>query len=150
MNLIKTEEFKEAYRNKLQEVQQDCLKMEQVEMPLLHDFSPGLYIRRIFMPKGTFVIGRTHKTEHFNIVISGAANVMMDGEISFIQAPAMFKSGPGVRKVLYILEDMIWATTHATEETDLEKLEEDLVLTLKEDGLVIDEETKKQLTQEVL
>jgi len=150
MNLIKTPEFKEAYTKKLQEIQNDCLKMEQVDLPILHDFSPGLYVRRIFMPKGTFVIGRTHKTEHLNIAMSGAANVMMNGEITFIKAPTVIKSDAGVRKVFYILEDMIWATTHATEETDLVKLEEELVLTLKEDGLVIDEETKKQLTQEVL
>jgi hypothetical protein len=136
-------EFIARYRRKLLEIQEASKKEEQIELPVHHDFSPGLYLRRIFMPAKTFVIGKTHKTEHFNIVLSGLANVMIDGEIHRIEAPAVFKSGAGVKKVLYILEDMVWLTTHPTDETDLKKLEELHVYSDEEEKLIIEKEIEK-------
>ena len=136
-------DFIRMYRNRLKEVQDGCSELPQVELPLLHDFAPGLYMRRIFMKKGTFVIGKTHKTEHFNIILSGAANVMVDGEIKLICAPHVFTSPPGAKKVLYILEDMIWATTHPTKETDLKKLEKQFIFSDKEELELINAEVKE-------
>jgi hypothetical protein len=52
---------------------------------------------------------------------------MMDGVVEEIIAPAVFKSGVNVRKVLYIREDMRWATLHPTDETDLLELEQLLI-----------------------
>jgi hypothetical protein len=95
-----------------------------VECPLNHQFAKGIYFREIFMPAGTFVIGHEHKTEHFNVVLSGCAKVLMDGEVVDIIAPCVFVSKPGVRKFLLITEDMRWATIHPTDETDIEKLED--------------------------
>jgi len=95
-----------------------------VECPLKHQFAPGIYFREIFMPAGAFIIGHEHKTEHFNVVLSGCAKVLMDGEVVDIIAPCVFVSKPGVRKVLLITEDMRWATIHPTDETDIAKLED--------------------------
>ena len=142
-NEITNEEFTAAYRAKLLEIQDQCATEEQVELPLLHDFAPGLYLRRIFMPAGTFVIGRTHKTEHFNIVLSGSARVMADGVIMTIKAPHVFKSSAGVKKALYILEDMVWLTTHPTDLTEPDELEKALVLSDEEERKTTLEEFKK-------
>lgn len=113
---------------------------------MIHDFSPGLYLRRILMPKDWFIIGKTHKTRHMNIILLGSAQVMIEGELKLIQAGDVFESGPGVKKVLYILEDMIWMTTHVTEETDIEKLEVEMVLTDEEEKVLLEQEIK-QLTE---
>jgi quercetin dioxygenase-like cupin family protein len=99
---------------KIEAVERELLSYPQVAMPLQHLFAPGVYLRVIDMPKGTFVIGHEHTTEHFNIVLSGRANVMVDGIVTEIKAPAVFVSKAGVRKVLEILEDMKWATIHPT------------------------------------
>jgi len=103
------------------------LQMEQVNIPLEEHFAPGVYYRQVAMPKGSLVIGHCHKTEHLNVIISGRASVVIDGERKEIIAPSTFKSSAFVRKVLYIHEDMIWATIHPTDETDLIKLEEQLI-----------------------
>jgi len=113
---------------RVETLEADLLKLPQTDCPLTHRFAPGIYLREIFMPAGTFVIGHEHKTEHFNIVTAGRALVMMDGITQEIAAPATFVSGPGVRKVLYILEDMTWMTVHPTPETDLLKLEDELII----------------------
>lgn len=101
-----------------------------IELPLRHHFLPGIYIREILMPVspgGTVVIGHLHKTQHFNLVLKGKARILIDGKVTLIQAPAVFVSNPGVRKVLNILEDMVWCTVHLTNETDIAKLEDELV-----------------------
>lgn len=112
---------------RIESLESIILKLPQVDIPVHHLFSPGVYIREGVMPKGVFVIGHCHKTEHFNLALKGRASVMMDGEVHHITAPAIIKSGPGVRKIFYVHEDLQWATVHATTETDVKKLEEDLV-----------------------
>ncbi len=112
----------------IERVEAEMLHVPQVECPLRHRFAPGMYLREVFMPKGAFVIGHEHRTEHFNIVLSGSALVMIEGEVQRIVGPCIFKSGAGVRKVLFIEEDMRWATTHVTDLTDLKELEAQLIV----------------------
>lgn len=97
------------------------------DLPLEHRFAPGVYMREIFMPAGAVILGHEHKTEHFNIVLSGRARVMMGGETQEIVGPCTFVSKPGVRKLLYILEDMRWQTIHPSKQTDVTKLEKKIV-----------------------
>ena len=126
------------------------LPLPQVDCPLRHRFAPGVYLREITMPAGTFVIGAEHNTQHFNIVLSGKALVMIDGELHEIIGPCTFVSMAGVRKVLYILEDMLWQTVHPTEETDVPTLERTLVnrTATAERHLRDMEMLKKRLNQE--
>ena len=100
---------------------------KEVDCPVKHGFSNGVYLREIFMPQGSYVIGKEHTTQHFNIILKGSAYVMMNDDIHFITAPTTFVSEPGTRKVLYVIEDMIWQTVHPTKETDVDVLEETLV-----------------------
>src|SRR5690348_3107298 len=46
-------------------------KAPQVEMPVKHHHSDGIYIREIFMPAGTVVVGKKHATRHLNIILEG-------------------------------------------------------------------------------
>ena len=132
MNIVNfsysTDLDRETHAQKLAQLIGHMQTLEQTECPLKHHFSPGVYLREIFMPAGTVVIGRKHKTEHFNILVKGAALIVHDdGRKEELRAPKVFVSKAGVQKVLYIIEDMIWMTTHVTEETDLEKLDALLV-----------------------
>lgn len=116
-------------RQEIRSVASQLEQCKQVPCPVTHHFSPGMYLREIFMPAGTFVVGHEHKTQHQNIVLTGRARVLMEGRISEIAAPCVFESGPGVQKVLYIIEDMRFITVHANPEdcTDVVKLEEQLL-----------------------
>ncbi len=133
--------FKSQYLREIQRIQSTEPNFRE-ELPLIHDFSPGLYLRRILMPKDWFIIGKTHKTQHMNIILSGSAKVLIEGEVKLVQAGDVFESGAGVKKVLYILEEMVWMTTHVTEETNIEKLEAAMVLTDEEERVLLDREIK--------
>ena len=56
----------------------ELAKLPQTELPLKHHFAPGVYLREIFMPADTVVIGMIHKTEHLNILIQGACLIVHD------------------------------------------------------------------------
>lgn len=101
---------------------------KEIECPLHHAFAPGIYLRTIKMPAGSVIVGAEHRTEHFNIVHRGRAEVMIDGIIEEITAPCVFVSKPGIRKVLYIKEDMEWSTVHATDLTDPEEIERQITV----------------------
>lgn len=111
--------------------------LPQTECPVTHRFAPGVYIREIKMPADTIVIGKVHKTEHFNILIRGSCIIVHDNGVrEELRAPYTFVSKPEVQKVLYITEDMIWQTVHVTDETNLQRLE--TLLISKEHPLLSD------------
>ena len=112
----------------IEQMEAEMLEYPQVEAPLTHRFEKGIYIREIKMPAMSVIVGHQHKTSHWNIVLTGKAVVMMDGVRHEIQAPHCFISQPGVRKVLLVLEDMVWQTLHVTDETDIAKLEDELII----------------------
>lgn len=111
----------------IEAIEADLLHLPQVECPLVHRFAPGVYARQITMPAGSLIIGHCHNTKHFNVVLKGRARVMMEDQIEDIVAPCVFVSEAGVRKVLRIDEEMVWMTIHPTHETDLKKLEEEII-----------------------
>lgn len=92
-----------------------------------HYFANGLYAREIFIPKGTVLTGKIHKTEHLNIVSQGEISVLTEAGPQRVKAPFTMVSLPGTKRVGYAHEDTVWTTIHATTETDLEKLEADLI-----------------------
>lgn len=103
-------------------------QLPQTELPLVHRFTPGLYVREIFMPKGTVVISKIHKTEHPYVVSKGVVSVWIDGVgVQKIVAPYTGITKPGTRRILYIHEDTVWTTFHPTDETDLARIEEAVI-----------------------
>ena len=92
-----------------------------------HHFAPGVYARELFIPKGSILTGKIHKTEHLNIVSQGVIAVATEEGQKLIKAPCTFVSKPGTKRAGYALEDTTWTTIHVTEETDLEKIEDQVI-----------------------
>lgn len=94
----------------------------QVDMPVTHRFTPGLYIREIFMPAlpgGTIVTSRIHLFEHPFVISKGKVMVWTEGEGNqLLVAPYTGVTKPHTRRILHVLEDTIWTTFHVTNETD--------------------------------
>jgi hypothetical protein len=97
--------------------------LPQVELPLRHVFTPGLYTRQIFMPAGTLLTSRIHLFEHPFVIAAGVVSVWGDetGWQTY-RAPYLGVTLPATRRVLYIHEDTTWMTFHVTTETDPDKV----------------------------
>ncbi len=127
--------------NKMVEMIKDG-RLEEADCPVTHRFSDGIYLREIFMPKGTRIIGKIHATEHFNVLLSGKVTVITAEGEECIEAPHTFISKAGVQKVVIIHEDCIWQTLHVTNKTNLDEIEKDVIVEsydqLLVDGLLDD------------
>jgi len=106
------------------QVEMALLELPQVSCPVIHRFGPGIYMREVTIPAGSLAIGHRQKTEHLNVFLKGRITVLNDdGTTSDLQAPMIFTAKPG-RKIGFALEDVVWMNIYATNETDVEKLEE--------------------------
>lgn len=116
-------------------LEREMAKAPQVNLPLEHIFAPGIYCRHLSIPKGIMLTGKIHKTRHLNILLKGKMKVLIENELRVIEAPFIVVSPPGTKRIAEALEDCIWLTVHATDETNLSKLEEDLVVANKQEYL---------------
>lgn len=114
----------EITKYSIDEIEQKLLQEEQADCPVIHKFSPGLYIRELHAYKGTLIIGHEQSKTHFNVMLKGKILLMNDDGSSIeLVAPQSFTAEPG-RKVAYVIEDMIWQNIYPTNDTDINKLEE--------------------------
>jgi len=110
----------------VQALQDVMLQLPQAELRVTHHFWPGVYVRELAIPQGVLVVGKRHTTKHYNILSRGSCLVALRGTVTQLQAPCIFESEQGVKKVIYALTDAVWATTHATETKNLTQLEMEL------------------------
>jgi len=100
-----------------------------IDLQVEHNFSDGIYMRTITMPTGSLIIGHRHKTSHLNTITKGSC-ISFDvetGTTTEIVAPCTFESKPGVKKIVYVVEECVWSNIHNTDEKDIDILEATLV-----------------------
>jgi hypothetical protein len=103
------------------------LELPQVDCQTKHYFGPNIYIREVTMPAGSVVIGKPHRKEHMCVMLQGRMIIVdAEGNKKELVAPLTFVGGAG-RKVAYILETTVFQNILATDETDIEVLENMLV-----------------------
>lgn len=97
--------------------------------PLKHSFSDGIYVREIFIPAGTILVGKIHKHEHPNFLMSGTVDVVTEYGSERIEAPKSMISKSGTKRVVHAITDTVWITVHVNKDNtrDLNKLEEKII-----------------------
>lgn len=107
---------------------EDALRtFPQIPEDVHHHFAPGIYMRELRIPQGAVLTGKIHRTEHMNILAQGEISVLTEHGVQRLSAPCVIKSSPGIKRAGYAHTDVVWICVHATTETDLEKLEQDLI-----------------------
>lgn len=108
---------------KIETLEQEFMRHEQVDCPVTHHFAPGQYTREVKLPAGALVIGHHQNFEHLNVFVKGRVAMRNeDGTFTEMKAPMVFVGKPG-RKIGFIYEDVVWLNVYVTKETDIEKLE---------------------------
>ncbi len=93
-----------------------------------HVFAPGSYARTMIIPAGQIVVGKMHRHAHLNIISYGKICVATYEGVVKKEGHSVFVSPPDVKRCVYAEEDTCWTTIHLTEETDLEKIEADVII----------------------
>lgn len=108
--------------------------MREVDCPLQHSFIDGVYVRTIFIPAGTTIVGKIHKHSHANILSQGEVSVFTEGAgLQRLKGPLTMTSPAGCKRAVYAHTDTHWTTIHATDETDLDAIEDWVIATSYED-----------------
>jgi hypothetical protein len=113
----------------LDEMELAMASNEPADCPVAHRFTPGLYVREMTLPAGALVTSMIHKFEHPFVISKGSIKVFSENEGAVIYtAPYCGITKPGTRRMAYALEETIWTTFHATNETDIEKIAEEILV----------------------
>jgi hypothetical protein len=103
--------------------EKEMATLPQIVIEPKHYFVPGAYIREITIPAGTMLTSKTHRTEHVSIMLTGDMSVVTPDGVRRITAPHMDIGAAGSKRMGFAHEDSRWITIHATNQTDLDKIE---------------------------
>jgi quercetin dioxygenase-like cupin family protein len=101
--------------------------MPQAELVTEHQFSPGMYMRKLFRPAGTLIVGKVHKEPHFFLCAKGEIIAWTESGMKRLQAGDVIESKPGTKRVTLAVTDAIGITIHRTDKTDLDEIEAELI-----------------------
>ena len=124
--LLPAEPKKKVSREQIERLEGEMLRMEQLPIQTNHYFAPGLYARQIVIKAGTLLTGKVHKTEHLN-ACTGDMTVWTEEGMRRFTGRHLVVSRPGTKRVGLAHTDTIWMCMHKTDESDLVKLEADLI-----------------------
>jgi hypothetical protein len=115
-------------RAKIQDLEDVILAKPQVDLPVKHHFAQGVYGREMLIPAGVVLTGKIHATSTINILAQGTLLVISsDGTEAEVSAPYVYVSPPNVKKAGYAVTDCVFINVHGTHETDLDKIEEEVI-----------------------
>lgn len=128
MSALAIDDAPDAFREKVDRLEDALRAMPTVTIEPKHYFADGIYAREIFIPKGTTLTGKIHKTTHLNIISKGDISVVTEQGIRRVQAPCTIVSPPGTKRVGYAHEDTVWTTICGRgDEVDTDRLEAILI-----------------------
>lgn len=129
----------------LDELESELITADQVEVPIIHHFAPGIYIREARFSKGSFIIGHRHRCSHLNVMLEGHLTLASGLDVT---APTMFVGGD-TRKAAVIHSDCVWLNIYATDEQDVGKLE-DMFMIKSQSALDQERAHMETITQDVI
>ncbi|QGZ42717.1 hypothetical protein IP92_05750 [Pseudoduganella flava] len=129
-------------RAQVSAVEAHLRQMPQVEMPTTDHFSEGVYGREIFIPAGTIIVGKIHKYESLNVLLSGEIAVLTNDGMRRLTPPFIEVSPPGTKRIAYALTDVRWLTVHGTHERDVAVIEQQFIAQDEQEFLAFCEQQK--------
>ena len=102
-------------REKILAVEGVLEQLPQIDIPVIHRHTGGIYAREITIPKGTMLTGKVYKDAHFDVMVSGDITVTSDDGRQRLTGFHVFEGKQGKKRAGYAHEDTQWVTFHACE-----------------------------------
>lgn len=93
----------------------------------VHHFSDGLYAKQVHIPANHVVTSHCHQYSHLSVLAEGDVIVEVGGKFVEYSAPACIEIKAGLHHRVMARTDATWFCIHATQETDVDKIDEVLV-----------------------
>ena len=91
-----------------------------------HEVTDGMYLRKLFIPKGTVLVGKVHLKPCHNVVAAGDISVLTETGCARVGAGFSGMSTPGTQKVGLAHEDTIFINVFRTDKTELADIEAEI------------------------
>lgn len=101
--------------------------MIEFDLNVVHNFSDNLYAKQMSIPKGCSIGKHIHDYNHLSILAKGAVLLRTDEGEQMFEAPACIEIKKNIEHSLVALEDSVWFCIHATDETDIDKIDDVLI-----------------------
>ena len=95
--------------------------------PLEHSFADGLYIRKLTVPEKTLTVTKIHAVNHAFFLQKGTISILTEEGIKKLTAPYQGITKAGTKRIIYHHDEVVFTTVHATKETDLDKIEVEVI-----------------------
>lgn len=118
------EERREAIMS-LEQTIEDTPELQKlkIELPVTHHFHAEIYMRELFIPRGTILTGRIHLFDHFELLISGDLTMSTESdEPQRITGYTVIKGMAGKKRAFYAHSDSIFMTVHTSDEHEPEEM----------------------------
>lgn len=112
---------------KILELEETLRGMPQLDLPVKHYQIEGVYVRELFLPKGTVLTGKIHNTEHISILSQGELMVVSEQGTFSLKAPYTVIDKPGTKRAGYAVTDCTFINVMRSDKLTIEDLEEELV-----------------------
>ena len=131
---------RQEFREKISDLEQAIVDMGDTTGEVMHDANPvkhtfagGCYIREIYNPANQLLVTKIHKKEHPFFLMKGEMSILTEEGIQNIKAPYQGVTKPGTKRAIYTHEECVFITVHATDNTIIEDVEEEVICTKYED-----------------
>lgn len=99
------------------------------DYPVEHILCDGMYTRKLFIPKGTVLVGKIHRKDCVNVVAKGDISLLTEFGTKRVTAGATAVSKAGTMKVGYAHEDTVFLNVFRTDKTDIAEIESEIACT---------------------
>ena len=99
----------------------------EINLDISHYFSDGVYARKMLLLAGHYAVTHAHEYDHLSILAAGRVTLEVDGDNRELIAPTCVTILANKHHQIVALEDAVWFCIHATDETDVDKLDEVLI-----------------------
>ena len=94
---------------------------------LTHHFSSGVYAKETRIPAGLKIQQHSHTFDHMSLLASGRAQVTSNVAKGVFEGPAVIHMPAGTEHEIEALTECSWFCIHATDQTDPDKIDAELV-----------------------
>jgi len=102
------------------------------EIGLEHKILNGMYCRKLFIPKGTFLTGKVHRNPYIDMCVTGDITVKSFLFDNTIENSRRFKDFtflegvPGRKRIGYAHQDTVWMTVDPVQTDNVDKAEDEV------------------------
>ena len=107
-----------SVRQKIEALESEWAKLPQVDIPVVHRFSGGIYAREIIIPEDTFLTGKIYKDDHFDVMVYGDITVTSDDGKKRLTGFNIFPGKRGKKRAGYAHSETKWITFCLSPEMD--------------------------------